>query len=61
MNYLPWVSWGVFKGANAYQRAHYFVSWGLMGIISGYGGVSVGSKVIPTIPTVGTQVGHGYR
>lgn len=30
MNYLPFVSWGMYGGTTAAERAHFFVSWGLM-------------------------------
>ncbi len=30
MNYLPFVSWGMFGGASAKQRSNFFASWGLM-------------------------------
>jgi len=30
MNYLPFVSWGMYRGANAAERANFFASWGLM-------------------------------
>ena len=33
MNYLPWVSNAVFGGADATERANYFVSWGIMGTL----------------------------
>jgi hypothetical protein len=30
MNYLPFVSWGVYGGATPTIKARYFASWGLM-------------------------------
>ncbi len=30
MNYLPFVSWGMYGGTSAKQRANFFASWGLM-------------------------------
>ncbi len=30
MNYLPFISWGMYGGATAKQRANFFASWGLM-------------------------------
>jgi hypothetical protein len=35
MNYLPFVSWGMYAGAGvaAARRANYFASWGLMEIL----------------------------
>lgn len=30
MNYLPFVSWGMYGGTTAAERAHFFASWGLM-------------------------------
>jgi hypothetical protein len=30
MNYLPYISWGIYKGGSAGTRAHAFSSWGLM-------------------------------
>jgi hypothetical protein len=29
MNTMPYVSWGVYGGVNASERANYFASWGL--------------------------------
>ena len=30
MNYLPFVSWGMYGGITAKERANFFVSWGMM-------------------------------
>ena len=30
MNYLPYVSWGVYGAKTRNQRASYFISWGLI-------------------------------
>lgn len=30
MNYLPFVSWGMYGGTSAKERANLFASWGLM-------------------------------
>ena len=37
MNYLPFVSWGMYAGAGIGQttRGHFFVSWGMMEYLSG--------------------------
>ena len=33
MNYMPFVSWGLLTGGTALQRAAYFSSWGLLGLL----------------------------
>jgi hypothetical protein len=30
VNYLPFVSWGMYGGSTAKERANFFASWGLM-------------------------------
>jgi|GEM_PF-2964139 len=37
MNYLPFVSWGMYAGAGIGQttRGHFFVSWGMMESLPG--------------------------
>jgi hypothetical protein len=57
MQYLPYVSWGVFGGQNKTEIAHYFASWGLMQRLYS-STIFVGAWVpvlpmIPTIPTMG--------
>lgn len=53
MNYKPYVSWGIFGGTNATQRANYFASWGLF---ASFPTPPVGSGLgrIPTIPYIVT-------
>jgi len=33
MNYLPFVSWGMYGATNDLERASYFVSWGLLRVL----------------------------
>ena len=47
MNYLPWVSWGVYGATTAKQRANYFASWGITGSLSA--GLIVEACYIPII------------
>ena len=43
MNYLPFVSWGMYGGTSAKERANFFASWGLMADIKA---VAAGAIVI---------------
>ena len=36
MNYLAYVSWGMYGGTTATMRANLFGSWGLMDALPGY-------------------------
>lgn len=33
MNYLPYVSWGAYGATSGTERASFFSSWGLLGIV----------------------------
>jgi len=35
MNYLPFVSWGMYGAATATQRANFWASWGIMASLPG--------------------------
>lgn len=45
MNYLPFVSWGMYGGTSAKERANFFASWGLIANLQAAAGSLIGAAM----------------